>query len=1003
MRHPILSMVAVLCACICLAGEGLQAPAFKPKGHNAWDFWFARSGDTYHAFYLEYPDKEMMPDQSRRHGGQWVGHAVSKDLVHWEEHPTALKEAPARGIATGSCLRDGDRWYMLLTYQGFTLAESDDLEHWHWKAKAQFPSGLSAEWKGEKLAFRMLADPYVYPEKIDGWWYAAINSQIVGVPKATSGAQVLMRSKDLLNWETHKVICYPKRFERVETAQFWEKNGRWYLHFGGAGGPGGSYVYMADRFDGPYEEQPWSRMELPRVGYFYLGKCVIALAGNDVFLAGQGYAGLSLPQRMTYLTDGKILFGDETVIADFNGETYGDWTVEGTAFGKGPAHGTLSHQMRVEGFEGKGLVNSYTGGDGATGTLTSPSFVIERRCVAFLIGGGGWKDKTCMNLLVDGKVVRTATGSNVVPGGSEALEPAFWDVSDLLGKTAQIQIVDRATGGWGHINVDRIAACDRVPPPPLKNVTREVTADKRWLLFPVKNGGKKCKVEVRAGTEVLRFFDIELAEGEADWWASLDAGTWPGKTLTLWADTLPAESHGLSNVRTSDEAMPAAGLYREALRPQLHFSPQRGWNNDPNGLVYFNGEYHLFFQHNPYGVNWGNMHWGHAVSKDLVHWTELGETLYPDALGPMFSGSAVVDRDNTSGFGKDGKPVLVLIYTAAGNPSVQCVAYSLDGRTFAKYAGNPVVKNIAPGNRDPKVIWHAPTQRWIMVLYVGRGDKHHTVQLLSSPNLRDWTALSAVEGDRDGGRFLYECPDFYELLVTGGGGKRWVLSAADGEYAVGAFDGTTFKPEVERLRGSWGNAVYAAQTFSDLPDGRRVLMGWLRAPSPGMPFNQGMTLPQELGLSHTSGGLRMTRRPVRELETLRERTQRFGPLELTAGGTNPLAGFEAELIELRLTGDVSPDAAVDIDLRGVPVRYDAVKAELTIGTYVAPWPVEGGRLGLIVYLDRTCVEVFSEDGLLYAPVAAIPAANDLSARLRVERSGARNVRGEVFALGSIWK
>ena len=235
---------------------------------------------------------------------------------------------------------------------------------------------------------------------------------------------------------------------------------------------------------------------------------------------------------------------------------------------------------------------------------------------------------------MDGKVVRTATGPNLKPGGSEELELASWDVADLEGRAACIQIVDNATGGWGHINIDQIVACDIPPLLPQKNVTRDLTADKRWLLLPVKNGGAKTRMELRDGAETLRFFDIELAADEPDWWAPLDLAAWTGRRLTLWAEKLPDDSRGLAAVKLSDEAFPAEGLYREPLRPQLHVSPRRGWNNDPNGLVYYNGEYHLFFQHNPYGVNWGNMHWGHAVSKTSCSGPSLARRSIPTRWAP---------------------------------------------------------------------------------------------------------------------------------------------------------------------------------------------------------------------------------------------------------------------------------------------------------------------------------------------------------------------------------
>lgn len=694
---------------------------------------------------------------------------------------------------------------------------------------------------------------------------------------------------------------------------------------------------------------------------------------------------------------------DDKVFADFEGETYGEWKVEGTAFGAGPAKGTLPGQMAVEGFLGKRLVNSFNGGDKSTGKLTSPEFTITHRYVSFLIGGGGFEGKTCMNLLVDGKVVRTATGPNTQSGGSERLEASGWDVGEFAGKQARIEIVDDATGGWGHVNVDQIVFTETKPTlarTMRTNVSIEITASNRWLNFPVKTGGKKRVVTVAADGKQIRRFDIELADGEPDWFAPLDISAWAGKKLTINVNQLADDSKALERISQSDATLDAKGLYREALRPQFHFSAQRGWLNDPNGLVFFNGEYHLFFQHNPYGWAWGNMHWGHAVSRDLVHWREVGEALYPDELGPMFSGSAVVDAKNTSGFGADGKAPLVLIYTAAGNPSVQCVASSLDGRAFTKYSGNPVVKQITGGNRDPKVFWHEPTQKWVMALYVGLPGKanaketNHTIHFLTSTNLREWKVASHIDG-------FFECPDMFELPLDGDASKKkWVLTAASSEYMVGAFDGETFTPETPKLKGHLGRGFYAAQTYSNEPKGRRIQIGWFQAPPPGMAFNQAMTIPLELSLRSTPAGPRLAWAPVEEMKALRGDGHKFAAT-LKAGESDILGETKGGLLELRAEFKPAGATAITLSLRGIPITYDVSKQEIEINKHRAPAPMKDGVMTLRVFVDRTTVEVFASDGLTYVPMPVISKAA-AAPRINVTGGEVEFKALELYELKSIW-
>lgn len=695
----------------------------------------------------------------------------------------------------------------------------------------------------------------------------------------------------------------------------------------------------------------------------------------------------------------------DIVVADFEADTYGSWRVTGEAFGPGPARGTLPGQMSVAGFQGRGLVNSFHRGDGSTGTLTSPPFTLERAFISFLIGGGKDLEKTCLKLVVDGQAVRVATGPNDKPGGSEALISESWDVREFAGRSAVLEIIDHATGGWGHINVDHIVQTDRRPPGLITNASRVFQVRQRYLNLPIRNGAPKRQVTLLVGERVVVRNDIELANGTPDWWAPMDVGSFQGRTIRLEVDRLPEDSKALSAIVASDAIEGGEELYRERLRGQFHFSSRRGWNNDPNGLVFFNGEYHLFYQHNPYGWGWGNMHWGHAVSGDLVHWREVGDTLLPDDMGPMFSGSAVVDWNNTSGLGRDGKPPLVLIYTAAGNPTVQGIASSTDGRTFTKYPGNPVLKQITAGNRDPKVMWHEPTQKWVMVLYVGLQGGRHTVHFFTSPNLREWTLASVTEGI-PGSPYLYECPDFFELAVDGDERtKKWVLLAANGEYATGTFDGTRFQPEQSRLPGHRGRGFYAAQSFSGIPasDGRRILIGWFQTETKGMPFNQSMTLPLELRLLTTAQGPRMTFQPVRELESLRARSHGWPAMTLTPASPNPLADTRAELVELR--AECEPGEGVDVifTVRGARVVYEAATQELVVQGHRAPAPLRDGKLRLTLFCDRTGLEVFASDGLTYVPMPFQPEPEDRVLGVAVKGGTARFTTLHVHELQSAWE
>lgn len=448
-------------------------------------------------------------------------------------------------------------------------------------------------------------------------------------------------------------------------------------------------------------------------------------------------------------------------------------------------------------------------------------------------------------------------------------------------------------------------------------------------------------------------------------------------------------------------ARAAEPVYHERYRPQFHFTPQRGWMNDPNGLVFFDGEYHLFFQHRPEVLNQSPvMSWGHAVSDNLLHWKELPIALKPDEKdGNIWSGSAVVDWHNTSGFGADGKPPLVAMYTAAKDPFAQSLAYSNDrGRTWTKFAGNPVLPHIANGNRDPHVIWHEASRRWVVAIYK---DVDDTFCLFASPDLKTWTHLQDLHMPG-----CTECPDFFPLPLDGEAkNQKWVFTAANGKYLVGSFDGREFKPEQGVRQVDFGRNFYAVQTWSDIPsaDGRRIQIAWMRdGKYPDMPFNQQMSFPAVLTLRSTDDGPRLFRNPAREIEKLHAGEQRWANIALKeGGGDDRLANVKGELFDIMTEIDPGDAAEVELIVRGEWIIYDT-KAKTLSALGSAPLSLADGRLHLRILVDRTSIETFADGGRVSLTSCFLPKEDARPLAIFV-KDGSATVRSlVVHELKSVW-
>ncbi|WP_052572849.1 glycoside hydrolase family 32 protein [Haloferula sp. BvORR071] len=691
----------------------------------------------------------------------------------------------------------------------------------------------------------------------------------------------------------------------------------------------------------------------------------------------------------------------DLVVMDFEGDSFGAWKASGEAFGKAPAKGTLDGQMPVSGFVGQGLLNGYHGGDDSTGSLESPAFKIERKYLNFLIGGGKFPGETCMDLLVDGKVVRTASGLYDRPGGAERLEWQGWDTSELIGKSATLRVTDKRKGTWGHINLDQIVQSDA---PKVIEIKQEFAVNGRYLIWPVTRDASQKRrffTYLDGAEQPLLYSDICLTNNP-DFWVFTDLANYQGRKITVTGSVPGGLADAWSKVKISDTYPGEEETYREALRPQYHFTSRRGWLNDPNGLVWKDGTWHLFYQHNPYNHNWDNMTWGHATSTDLFHWKEQPSGLFPDAEGYMYSGSGIFAPKGSTGLPVKGD-ALVFTYTANGNHSyapdhkvVQSVAYSEDGgKTLTKFAGNPVLPHVEAENRDPKVFWHAPTKHWIMPLYYDRSD----YGIYSSPDMVKWEKTGDYKIPTDG-----ECPDLYELPVGGSPKEtRWIAWGAQGKYMLGSFDGRQFKAESGPHHHYFG-AAYAGQTYDNAPEHRRVHIGWMRDGGPGLngaPFNLQMTIPMDFTLRRQGDGLRLWAEPVKEVEALRADTKEWKDLVFESGQTDPLNDFKGGQFEVEAVIDANSNAS-ELGFRIFDEHAALWKpSDKTFSGTEGPQAAVDGKLKVRIFVDTVSMEVFVNGTFTSKYLRQTPGAKPL--RLVANGGQVKFDSLKVHTLKSVWK
>lgn len=528
-----------------------------------------------------------------------------------------------------------------------------------------------------------------------------------------------------------------------------------------------------------------------------------------------------------------------------------------------------------------------------------------------------------------------------------------------------------------------------------RNIVR-LSSQAKYLLLPIQDNAPDAQLNVIVNNHAVlgQPINVRLARERVDYFVPLDISAYDVQKMAVDIQGMPSNAVCWKEIKLSDSF---DMNNTEQFRPVYHHTPAYGWMNDPNGMFYKDGVYHLYFQHNPYGSTWGNMTWGHSVSKDLVNWDFQGDVIFPDEWGAIFSGSCIVDYQNMAGFGKGA---VIAFYTSAkttrwGDVQSQSLAYSLDnGKTFVKYEKNPILTSVERDFRDPKVFWYAPGKHWVMILAAGQ-----EMQIYSSLNLKEWkkeSSFGRIQGAHGG---VWECPDLIELKVEGSGKKKWVLlcninpggpfGGSATQYFVGSFDGKTFVNESPTLTKwmDWGKDNYATVTWSNAPQGRTIALGWMsnwqyQHLLPTRQFRGTNTIARDLALYQEGGTYYLSSVPSPELDLFRKdrisipafesnSIKEITPLLPDNGGAYEIETVvekgSAGKIFFDLKNDKGEKVSVWFDFLLKQVVFD--RRESGLVSFNQDFPsITAAPMGdrkeihLRIFIDKSSIEIFSADG-----------------------------------------